>query len=105
MKKIEAFIKSHRLDELILTIQEIEGLKGLTVTEAKGFGRGRPDGSRNLRTSTKIEIFCADEMTDMVVAAIEKAAHTGLRSDGKIYVIPVEQTVRISTGERGENAV
>ena len=105
MKKIEAFIKSHRLDELLLTIQEIKGLKGVTITDARGFGRGRPDGSRKLRTNTKIEIFCVDEMADVVVEAIEKASHTGLRSDGKIYVIPVEQAVRISTGERGANAV
>ena len=105
MKKIEAFIKSHRLDEVELTLQEAEGITGLTVTEARGFGRGRPDGNRSLRDNAKIEVFCTDEMAEVTVTAIEKAAHTGLRSDGKIYVIPVEEAVRISTGERGPEAV
>ena len=105
MKKIEAFIKSHRLDELVLTMQEIKGLQGLTITSVKGFGRGRPDGVRNIQSKSKIEVFCTDEMEDTVVAAIEKAAHTGLRSDGKIYIIPVEDAVRISTGEHGDSAV
>ena len=105
MKKIEAFIKSHRLDEVELTLQETEGITGLTVTEAHGFGRGRPDGNRSLRDNAKIEVFCIDKMAEATVSAIEKAAHTGLRSDGKIYVIPVEEAVRISTGERGPEAV
>jgi nitrogen regulatory protein PII len=105
MKKIEAFIKSHRLDELVLTMQEIEGLQGLTITNVQGFGRGRPDGKRNLQSKTRIEVFCTDEMVKTVVAAIEQAAHTGLRSDGKIYIIPVEDALRISTGEHGDSAV
>jgi nitrogen regulatory protein P-II 1 len=105
MKKIEAFIKSHLLDELILTMQGIDGVHGLTITDVRGFGRGRPDGKRRIRNNTKVEVFCSDELAETVVSTIEKSAHTGLRSDGKVYVIPVEEAVRISTGERGDNAV
>jgi nitrogen regulatory protein P-II 1 len=105
MQKVEAFIKSHRLDELVQVIQQINGVTGMSVTDALGFGRGRPDGGRELSKNTKIEVFCKDDLVDMVVAAIEKAAHTGLRSDGKIYVIPVGGAVRISTGRRGADAV
>ena len=105
MKKIEAFIKSHRLDELIEALHHLDGLKGMTTTDVRGFGRGRPDGVRDFKSNTKIEVFCSDEMAEMVVSTVEKATHTGLRSDGKIYVIPVEEAVRISTGERGEEAV
>jgi nitrogen regulatory protein P-II 1 len=105
MKKIEAFIKSHRLSELILVLQELEGLKGLSVTTLRGFGRGCPEGNRILREKTKVEVFCADEMTEKIVSAIEKSAHTGLRSDGKIFVIPVEEAVRISNGQRGPDAI
>ncbi len=105
MQKVEAFIKSHRLDELVLAIQQIKGITGMSVTDARGFGRGKPDGSRELSKNTKIEVFCKDELADIVVTTIEKAAHTGLRSDGKIYVIPVGDAVRISTGRRGADAV
>ena len=105
MQKVEAFIKSRRLDEIILALQEIEGLKGMTITDVRGFGRGRPDGIRSLRNNTKIEVFCSDEMEEVVVSTIEKAAHTGLRSDGKIYVIPLKEAVRISTRERGPEAL
>ena len=105
MKKIEAFIKRHRLDALSDALHRIEGLKGMTVMDARGFGRGRPDGLRDLNSITKIEIFCNDEMAEKIVSTIRESAHTGLRSDGKIYVIPVEQACRISTGECGDHAV
>ena len=101
MQKVGAFIKSHRLDELVQVIQQINGVTGMSVTDVRGFGRGRPSGGRELSKNTKIEVFCKDDLVDMVVAAIEKTAHTGLRSDGKIYVIPVGGAVRIRTGRRG----
>ena len=113
MKKIEAFIKSHRLEEVARALHHVEGLSGMTATDARGFGRGR--GKSELHPSAeaisgyihtvRIEVFCKDELVERVFAAIEESAHTGLRGDGKIYVIPVEQAVRISTGERGEAAV
>lgn len=113
MKKIKAYVKSHRLSEVTMALQKVEGLPGMSVTEVKGFGRlcesedhQHPDDDpEDFMSISKIEIFCHDELVDPLVETIEKAAHTGLCGDGKIYVLPVEQALRISTGERGEKAV
>lgn len=113
MKKIEAFVKKHRLAEVVRALHHVEGLTGMTVMDARGFGRGHvgsemdptPEMIHDFADIVRIETFCRDELADEVVAAIEKAAHTGLRGDGKVYVLPVEQAARISTGERGEAAV
>lgn len=107
MKKIEAFIKAHRLDGVSLALHRVETLGGMTVTDARGFGRGRAvnHGANDLRKIVRIEVFCSDELAPTVVETIEKAAHTGLRGDGKVYVIPVDEAVRISTGERGKGAI
>ncbi|MGH8503275.1 MAG: P-II family nitrogen regulator [Gammaproteobacteria bacterium] len=113
MKKIEAFVKAHRRDEVVRALHHVQDVTGITVTDARGFGRGRggdegrpsPGMIGDFIPNIRIEVFCRDELAERVVGAIEKAAHTGLRGDGKIYVIPVEQAVRISTGERGEAAV
>ena len=104
MKKIEAFIKKHRLDEVARALHHVKELSGMTVTNARGFGRGR-GGSEAHPTPEMIEVFCPDALADEVLTAIERAAHTGLRGDGKAYLLPVEQAVRISTGERGDAAV
>lgn len=79
----------------------------MTVSEARGFGRGRgaehnPDDFHKL---VRVEVFCADALADKVVQTIKSTGHTGLRGDGKVYVLSVEQAVRISSGERGEAAV
>ncbi len=105
MKKVEAFIKEHRLDAVIQALHRLDGLSGATVSKCNGFGRGKPDGIRDFKPAVKIEIYCSGEMAEKVVAAVEKAAHTGLRSDGKIFVIPVELACRISSGERGDQAI
>jgi nitrogen regulatory protein PII len=113
MKKIEAYIKSHRVDEVVDDLRAIEGLTGLSLYTIRGFGRQRNAGkSVHLDETTvsgeahvKLEVFCTDVLTETVIAAIQKGAHTGLRADGKIYVMPVEDAVRISTGQRGEEAV
>ena len=105
MKKIEAYIQHHTLDEVVLTLQDIDGLPGMSVADIRGFGRGKPDGERFLRKNVKVEVFCTDSMAGAVVSAIERVAHTGLRSDGKIYVSSVEDAVRISAHERGDEAV
>lgn len=105
MQKVEAYIKSHRLDALIQAMEQVEGLTGLSISEIHGFGRGRKDGSRELKKNMKIEVFCNEDITETVVDIIEKTAHTGLRSDGKIYIVQVAEAVRISTGERGRKAV
>lgn len=113
MKKIEAFIKQEKVEAVAAALRRIEGLTGMTVLRAEGFGR-RHEGSEIAPTPemihgflniARIEVFCTDALTETVVAAIEKAAHTGLRHDGKIYVLSVEQAIRVSSGERGEAAV
>jgi nitrogen regulatory protein PII len=114
MKKIEAYIKSHRLNDVVEQLHEIEGLTGLTIHEIKGFGRIHTDGDEpvrivdnavNWQPHVKLEVFCHDRLVDTVVAGILEGAHTGLRADGKIYVSPVEDAVRISTREHGEAAI
>jgi nitrogen regulatory protein P-II 1 len=113
MKKIEAYIKSHRLTEVVEHLHTIEGLTGVSVHEIRGFGRTRGedepvrivDNTINWVPHVKLEIFCLDGLTETVIGAILEGAHTGLRADGKIYVSPVEDAVRISTRERGSKAV
>ena len=113
MKKIEAFVKPRRLDAIAQALHHVKGLSGMTVTDARGFGRGRggsetnptPEMIHDYIETVRIEVFCDDSLVEDVLRAIELAAHTGLRGDGKIYVIPVEESVRISTGERGQAAV
>jgi nitrogen regulatory protein PII len=113
MKKIEAYIKSHRMIEVVEELHTLEGLTGVSVHDIKGFGRARDNGAHvrivdntiNWQPHVKLEIFCHDNLAEPVIAAILKGAHTGLRADGKIYVSSVEDAVRISTGERGEKAV
>jgi nitrogen regulatory protein PII len=113
VKEIKAFIKPHMLSKVTRALQKVDGLTGMSVTDVRGFGRGRAKGylrridedllDYSLRV--KIEILCKDGKVDEIVSLIEKTAHTGLRGDGKIYVSPVETAVRISTGDRGEEAV
>lgn len=113
MKEIKAYIKPHMLSRVTRALQKVEGLTGMSVTDVRGFGRGRAKGGP-LRTEEdlldyslrmKIEIVCKDEKAEEIVSLIERTAHTGLRGDGKIFVAPVETAVRISTGERGEKAL
>ncbi len=114
MKEIKAFIKPHKLSDVTLALHRIEGLTGISVSETKGFGRGRAkDSPHSVQDdvvdyipNVKIETVCHDDMVDRIVETIREAAHTGLRGDGKIYVLShIEDAVRISTGERGESAV
>ncbi len=113
MKRIEAYIKSHRLDDVIGRLHIINGLTGVSVHEIKGFGRGRGhdksvrivDTAINWIPHVKLEIFCLDEILEAVIDAIIEGAHTGLRGDGKVYVSPVEDAIRISSKERGRVGV
>ncbi len=109
MKEIKAYIKKHKLDGVIRALRRIDGLSGMSVIDSRGYGLGwSDDGGDALtesRSGVKLEIVCQNDMVDQVVATIEKAAHTGLKGDGKIYVANIEQAVRISTGERGRGAV
>ncbi len=112
MKKIEAIIKPFKLDEVREALSEV-GITGLTVTEVKGFGRqkGHTELYRGAEyvvdflPKIKIEIVVASETTEAAIEAIIKAARTGKIGDGKIFVTPVEQIVRIRTGEMNESAI
>ncbi|HED09555.1 MAG TPA: P-II family nitrogen regulator [Caldithrix abyssi] len=110
MKHIIAYIKPHKLDKVTLVLHRIEGLTGMTVTHVKGCGRGNlpleaESHLRDLVPHVKIEIFCHDDLSETIVRAIQENAHTGLKGDGKIYICPALDAIRISNGERGENAV
>jgi nitrogen regulatory protein P-II 1 len=112
MKKIEAIIKPFKLDEVKEALQEV-GLQGITVIEAKGFGRqkGHTELYRGAEyvvdflPKVKIEIIVTDKMVERTVEAITNAARTGRIGDGKIFIYPVEEAIRIRTGERGEAAI
>lgn len=112
MKKIEAIIKPFKLDEVKEALQEV-GLQGITVTEAKGFGRqkGHTELYRGAEyvvdflPKVKVEVVLKDDQLDTAVTAIREAAQTGRIGDGKIFVTPVEDVVRIRTGETGADAV
>ena len=112
MKKIEAIVKPFKLDEVREALSEV-GVTGLTVTEVKGFGRqkGHTELYRGAEyvvdflPKVKLEIIVSDELTPQVVQTIERAARTGRIGDGKIFVLPMEDVVRIRTGERGTSAL
>lgn len=112
MKKIEAIIKPFKLDDVKDALQEI-GVQGITVVEARGFGRqkGHTELHRGAEyvvdflPKVKLEVIVTDEMVEKTVEAIVTAAQTGRIGDGKIFVLPVEDVIRIRTGERGPNAI
>ncbi|WP_438438737.1 P-II family nitrogen regulator [Hydrogenophilus thermoluteolus] len=112
MKKVEAVIKPFKLDEVREALSEV-GVNGLTVTEVKGFGRqkGHTELYRGAEyvvdflPKVKVEVVVPDEMVEAVVDAIVKAARTGKIGDGKVFVSPVEQVIRIRTGEENESAI
>ena len=112
MKLIIAIIKPFKLDEVKEALAKA-GVEGLTVTEVKGFGRqkGHTELYRGAEyvidflPKVKIEIVMDDQMVDRAIEAIQQAAHTGRIGDGKIFVSPVEEVIRIRTGERGSDAI
>jgi len=112
MKKIEAIIKPFKLDDVKESLQEL-GVQGLTVMEAKGFGRqkGHTELYRGAEyvvdflPKVKIEVIIADDLVEPAIEAITNAAKTGKIGDGKIFVSPIEQAVRIRTGEAGPEAL
>jgi nitrogen regulatory protein P-II 1 len=112
MRKIEAIIRPHLLDAVKSALQEV-GVVGLTVTEVKGFGRqkGHTETYRGSEyrvdfvPKIKIEVVLPIELVDLAVDAIMKTAKTGKFGDGKIFILPVEEAVRIRTGERNEEAI
>ena len=112
MRKIEAIIKPFKLDDIKDALVEL-GIHGMTVTDVKGYGRqkGHTEIYRGAEYAIdfipklKVEVVVAADMVERVIEAIEKAARTGKIGDGKIFVSPVEDAVRIRTGERGRTAI
>jgi nitrogen regulatory protein P-II 1 len=112
MKKIEAIIKPFKLDEVKTALAEL-GVEGMTVTEVKGFGRQKGHteiyrGSEytvDFLPKVKLEIVVTDDIADKAVSTIVSAAKTGKIGDGKVFVLPIEQAVRIRTEETGDKAV
>jgi nitrogen regulatory protein P-II 1 len=112
MKKIEAIIKPFKLDEVKSALAEV-GIQGLTVSEVKGFGRQKGHtelyrGSEytiDFLPKVKIEIVVPDDKCDKVVETIQSSAKTGRIGDGKIFIVTIDDVIRIRTGERGEAAI
>jgi len=112
MKKIEAIIKPFKLDDVKEALNEI-GIKGMTISEVKGHGRqkGHKEIYRGAEyvvdfiPKVKLEIIVDAEMVEQVVEKIREAANTGKIGDGKIFVLPVEDVIRVRTGERGKEAI
>ncbi len=112
MKKIEAIVKPFKLDEVKNALTKI-GVQGMTVTEVRGFGRqkGHTEVYRGAEykidfvPKSKIELIVTDELVAQAIEAIERAAKTGKIGDGKIFVSPVDEVIRIRTGERGKDAI
>jgi len=112
VKKIEAIIKPFKLDDVKEALNEI-GIQGMTISEVKGYGRqkGHKEIYRGAEyvvdfiPKIKIDIIIASEMADQVVDVIQRAANTGKIGDGKIFVSPIDQVVRVRTGEKGKDAV
>jgi nitrogen regulatory protein PII len=106
MKKIEAYIKPHKLSDVTMALQKVEGLRGMSVLSARGFGCREGSDKQCLKIDdlmdfsdhTKIEIFCNDDLVDMLFSVIDRTAKTGLRGDGKIYVSDVEKAFKIGKG-------
>ena len=112
MKKVEAIIKPFKLDEVKEALHEV-GIKGITVVEAKGFGRqkGHTELYRGAEyvvdflPKVKIEVVMEDSMVERAIEAIQQSAHAGRIGDGKIFVSSIEEAIRIRTGERGPDAI
>ena len=113
MKRVIAVIKPNMLDDVIFALHQVKEFPGATMTDVRGMGRGFHQHVRENPLSpsfgypaqVRIEIVCIDDMVDEIVNNIEKNARTGKQDDGKIFVSPVEEACRISTGQRGNNAL
>lgn len=113
MKMILAFLPPHRLDRVTRALEHVEGFTGMTVTPAEGFGheklektpRDVRDQLRDFTPTVRVEAVVPDDRAEAVVQAVVDAAHSGARGDGKVFVLPVEDGVRIKTKARGTHAV
>ena len=104
MKQVKAFLKPQRLDDVEAELRKIEGLPGLAITRVEGFGRGI-EGRRSISEKIEIQVVVPDSLVPAVTEAIKNGAYTGQRGDGKIFIIQVDNAIRIRTGEEGESAL
>ncbi len=113
MKEIKAIIRPFKLDEIISELHKINGLPGLTISEVKGFGRTKAkgaadsfmDGLYSYVKKIKIEMVVSDSIVEKVVNKIRETAYTGNPGDGKIFILDVSDTIRVSTNESGDKAI
>lgn len=111
MKEIKAIIQPFMLIKVVTALHKIEGLPGITISDTKGFGKSEgkkenaDEGIFEFVPKNKIEVVVPDELVDKVVNIIRESAHTGNPGDGKIFVVNVENVVKIRTNERGESAI
>ncbi|MBA4373633.1 MAG: GlnB [Thermodesulfovibrio sp.] len=113
MKEIKAIIRPSKLLDVTEALHEIEGLPGVTVSEIKGFGKSRAKGAKDkviyemveFIPRIQLEVVVSDEMVGDIVNVIQKFSHTGNTGDGKIFVVKVEEVVKIRTNERGKDAL
>lgn len=110
MKQVIAFIQPFMADKVVDALHAVQGLAGATVTDCRGFGRGRaktaaPEELLGTVRRVRLDVMVTDGVVDQVVKTIRDTAHTGNRGDGKVYVVPLERAVRISTAEEGDAAV
>ena len=113
MKEIKVIIQPFKVTEVVDALREMEGLPGVTVSEVRDFGRTPADMAMDPATAghlgtvakAKLEIMVPDEWVERVVETILRHAHTGNPGDGRIFIIPIEDTIKIRTGERGNEAV
>jgi len=113
MKLVIAFIRDRKLPDVAHALHGVGGVTGMTASSVRGFGRsgyakGKHDAVADLEVleqRTRVDVFCSDGDVEAVVRAIADTAHTGLRGDGKVYVVPVADALRIETGARGEGAI
>ncbi len=113
MKRIIAIIKPNMLDDVIFALHQVKDFPGATMTDVRGMGSGfhehvkerQSSSSLGYPTQVRIEIVCLDHQEDEIVTTIEKNAHTGKPGDGNIFTSPVEEAIRISTGQRGDDAI
>ena len=113
MKRIIAVIKPNMLDDVIFALHKIEDFPGATMTEVRGMGRGFRRHVKEKRhyspfgypAQVRIEVVCLDGKAEEIINTIESAARTGKKGDGKIFISPVEEAIRIRTGQRGDEVI
>lgn len=112
MNMVLAYLPPHRLDRVVLRLHRLPGFPGMTVTQAQGHGREKLEDEHDrgaeltdFTPTVRLEIVIPDDLVESVLDTIYEAAHTGARGDGKVYIMPVSDALRVKTGERGKEAV